>query len=198
MIDWKNFFNDFADRYYAVPDFNNKQHVYALQNYLTEQGMLTEDVDYAVKVLLGEAPKKPTNSKIAKQAKDMGLKWKGKGYGPENVNKVTHKVDGDKLVAVDDKKDDDKEKQDKPKEPKANVVSQDAVADRGKDQNTDVNPDYQRDVGEPEKDTENQEKAKIPTKQMKYYEVESQKESKPFDEGGITKEEKSRRARALS
>ena len=109
-MDWNKFFNDFADKYYSVPDFTNEEHVYALQNYLIEQGMLTEDIDYAIKTLLFEAPKKPTNPKIAKQAKDMGLKWKGKGYGPENVNKVTHKVDGDKLDAVDDEKGDDKEK----------------------------------------------------------------------------------------
>ena len=102
MMDWKEFFNDFADRYYSVPDFTNEEHVYALQNYLIEQGMLVEDVYYAIKTLLGEAPDKPTNPKIAKQAKDMGLVWKGKGYGPENVNKVTHKVDDDKLVPVDD------------------------------------------------------------------------------------------------
>ena len=117
-MDWNKLFNDFADKYYAVPDFTNEEHVYALQNYLIEQGMLTEDVDYAIKTLLFEAPKKPTNPKIAKQAKDMGLKWKGKGYGPENVNKVTHKVAGDKLVAVDDEKGDDKEKggEEKPKD----------------------------------------------------------------------------------
>jgi len=143
-MDWNKFFNDFADKYYSVPDFTNEEHVYALQNYLIEQGMLTEDVDYAIKTLLFEAPKKPTNPKIAKQAKDMGLKWKGKGYGPENVNKVTHKVDGDKLVAVDDEEPkDDKEKGEEEKEePKATVVGKDAVADRGKDHNTDVNPDY--------------------------------------------------------
>ena len=62
MFDWKKFFNDFADRYYAVPDFNNKQHVYALQNYLIEQGMLTEDVDYAIKTLLGEGIPRPKNA----------------------------------------------------------------------------------------------------------------------------------------
>ena len=50
-MDWNKFFNDFADKYYSVPDFTNEEHVYALQNYLIEQGMLTEDVDYAVKVL---------------------------------------------------------------------------------------------------------------------------------------------------
>jgi hypothetical protein len=62
MFDWKKFFNDFADRYYAVPDFNNKDHVYALQNYLIEQGMLTEDVDYAIKTLLGEGFPRPKNA----------------------------------------------------------------------------------------------------------------------------------------
>ena len=108
MFDWKKFFNDFADRYYAVPDFNNKDHVYALQNYLIEQGMLTEDVDYAIKTLLGEAPDKPTNPKIAQQAKKMGLVWKRNGYGPKDKKGITYKVDNDKLVPVDDKKDDDK------------------------------------------------------------------------------------------
>ena len=67
MFDWKDFFNDFADRYYSVPDFTNEEHVYALQNYLIEQGMLTEDVDFAVKVLLGEAP---TDPRVKKQAKN--------------------------------------------------------------------------------------------------------------------------------
>ena len=46
-MDWNKFFNDFADKYYSVPDFTNEEHVYALQNYLIEQGMLTEDVDFA-------------------------------------------------------------------------------------------------------------------------------------------------------
>ena len=83
----------------------------------------------------------------------MGLVWKRNGYGPKDKKGITYKVDNDKLVPVDDKKDDDKDDKEKEKEePKANVVSQDAVADRGKNQNTDVNPDYQRDVGEPEKE----------------------------------------------
>ena len=113
MMDWKEFFNDFADRYYSVPDFTNEEHVYALQNYLIEQGMLVEDVDFAIKTLLGEAPDKPTNPKIAQQAKKMGLVWKRNGYGPENKKGITHKVDDDKLVPVDDKKDDDKDKKGK-------------------------------------------------------------------------------------
>ena len=159
MMDWKEFFNDFADRYYSVPDFTNEEHVYALQNYLIEQGMLVEDVDYAIKTLLGEAPDKPTDPKIAKQAKDMGLIWKGKGYGPENKKGITHKVDNDKLVTIDDKEDDDKEDKEKEKpKPKANVVSQDAEADREKNHNTDVSTDYQRDDGE--------EQAKINSKRM--------------------------------
>ena len=66
----KEFFNDFADKYYSVPDFTNEEHVYALQNYLIEQGMLTEDIDFAIKTLLFEAPDKP-DPKVAKQAKQM-------------------------------------------------------------------------------------------------------------------------------
>jgi hypothetical protein len=168
-----------------VPDFNNKQHVYALQNYLIEQGMLTEDVDYAIKTLLGEAPDKPTNPKIAQQAKKMGLVWKRNGYGPKDKKGITYKVDNDKLVPVDDKKDDDKDDKEKEKEePKANVVSQDAVADRGKNQNTDVNPDYQRDVGEPEKDIENQEK--LQTKKNIKKKIENQ--TKNLKKQGLDKD----------
>ena len=61
-MDWNKFFNDFADKYYSVPDFTNEEHVYALQNYLIEQGMLIEDVDYAIKTLLGEEIPKPKNA----------------------------------------------------------------------------------------------------------------------------------------
>ena len=61
-MDWNKLFNDFADKYYAVPDFTNEEHVYALQNYLIEQGMLIEDVDYAIKTLLGEEIPKPKNA----------------------------------------------------------------------------------------------------------------------------------------
>ena len=153
MMDWKKFFNDFADRYYSVPDFTNEEHVYALQNYLIEQGMLTEDVDFAIKTLLFEAPDKPTNPKIAQQAKKMGLVWKRNGYGPKDKKGITYKVDNDKLVPVDDEKPKD-DKDDKEKEkPKANVVSKDAVADRGKDHNKNVNTDYtDRGMDEPEDD----------------------------------------------
>ena len=61
-MDWNKLFNDFADKYYAVPAFTNEEHVYALQNYLIEQGMLIEDVDYAIKTLLGEEIPKPKNA----------------------------------------------------------------------------------------------------------------------------------------
>ena len=112
MFDWKEFFNDFADRYYSVPDFNNKDHVYALQNYLIKQGMLTEDVDYAVKTLLGEAPSDP---RVSKQAKKLGLVSKGYGnWGKDKDGPTTHtNVDG-KLVPVggEEEKDDKKKKDD--------------------------------------------------------------------------------------
>ena len=45
-------------------------------------------------------------------------------------------------------------------------------------------------------DTE-ESKTKIPAEQIKYYEVESQKESKPLDEEGANRAEKGRRARVL-
>ena len=145
MFDWKEFFNDFADRYYSVPDFTNEKHVYALQNYLIEQGMLTEDVDFAVKVLLGEAP---TDPRVKKQAKKLGLVSKGYGnWGKEKDGPTTHtNVDG-KLEPVSDEEDDDKKDKEKEK-PKATVVSKDAEADREKNQNVDIDTTYQRDDGE--------------------------------------------------
>ena len=62
MFDWKAFFNDFAEKYYSVPRLDTKEHIYALQNYLLEKGMLVEDVDYAIKTLLGEELPRPKNT----------------------------------------------------------------------------------------------------------------------------------------
>mgnify|MGYP003388779365 FL=1 len=144
-MDWNKLFNDFADKYYAVPDFTNEEHVYALQNYLIEKDMLTEDVDFAIKTLLGEAP---TDPKVRDQAKKLGLVSKGYGnWGKEKDGPTTHtNVDG-KLEPVSDEEDDDKKDKEKEK-PKATVVSKDAVADREKNQNVDIDTTYQRDDGE--------------------------------------------------
>jgi hypothetical protein len=62
MFDWKAFFNDFAEKYYSVPRLDTREHIYALQNYLLEKGMLVEDVDYAIKTLLGEELPRPKNA----------------------------------------------------------------------------------------------------------------------------------------
>ena len=62
MFDWKAFFNDFAEKYYSVPHLDTKEHIYALQNYLLEKDMLVEDVDYAIKTLLGEELPRPKNA----------------------------------------------------------------------------------------------------------------------------------------
>jgi hypothetical protein len=107
--------------------------------------MLTEDVDYAVKVLLGEAP---TDPKVRDQAKKLGLVSKGYGnWGKEKDGPTTHtNVDG-KLEPVSDEEDDDKKDKEKEK-PKATVVSKDAEADREKNQNVDIDTTYQRDDGE--------------------------------------------------
>ena len=129
--------------------------------------MLTEDIDYAIKTLLFEAPKKPANPEIAKQAKKLGLVWKRVGYGKEGEKGITHKVKDGKLEPVDDKEpEDDKEKGGEEKEePKATVVGKDAVADRGKNHNTDVDRDYtDRGMDEPEveKPKDKKQKFRIP------------------------------------
>ena len=195
MMDWKEFFNDFADRYYSVPDFTNKEHVYALQNYLIEQGMLVEDVDYAIKTLLGEAPDKPTNPKIAKQAKDMGLVWKGKGYGPENVNKVTHKVDDDKLVPVDDEEPkDDKEKKDKDDDRPINLSKGDKVdAQLGGDRDAGPMDMMDKDdVGKIKKDEEPKKQKtkdkKSTEKNKKLNQKKTKQTTKEFNEGSLAED----------
>jgi hypothetical protein len=104
MFNWDEFFNDFAHTQdgISVPYFNQKEHIYTLQNYLLEQGMLVEDVDYAIKTLLGEAPIDP---RVSKQAKKLGLVSKGFGnWGKDKDGPTTHtNVDG-KLVPVGDLK----------------------------------------------------------------------------------------------
>jgi len=193
--EWQIIFDDFASKTDGISVFNpkDKSHVYLFQNYLIEMNMPIDEVDSAIKMLLGEQPEKPTNPKIAKQAKDMGLKWKGKGYGPENKKGITHKVDNDKLVTVDDKEDDKEDKEKEKPKAKANVVSKDAEADREKDHNTDVSTDYQRDGGEEQVDLD----TNIPQKQVNYYKELSERESLPFDEENLSRAEQGRRARIL-
>ena len=195
MDEWQIIFDDFASKTDGISVFNpkDKSHVYLFQNYLIEMNMPIDEVDSAIKMLLGEQPEKPTNPKIAKQAKDMGLKWKGKGYGPENKKGITHKVDNDKLVTVDDKEDDKEDKEKEKPKAKANVVSKDAEADREKDHNTDVSTDYQRDGGEEQVDLD----TNIPQKQVNYYKELSERESLPFDEENLSRAEQGRRARIL-
>jgi len=119
MFNWDEFFNDFAHTQggISVPYFNQKEHIYTLQNYLLEQGMLVEDVDYAIKTLLGEAPSKP-DPQVAKQAKQMGLVFLGFGnWGKKKGGPATHKnVDGKLVTVGDEEPEDDKEKKGDDKE----------------------------------------------------------------------------------
>jgi len=154
-MDWKEFFNDFADRYYSVPDFTNEEHVYALQNYLIEQGMLVEDVDYAIKTLLGEAP---TDPRVRKQAKDLGLVSLGYGnWGKEKGGPTTHtNVDG-KLTPVGDEKDDKKDKKDKKDDDRPINLSKGGKVDAQLGGDRDAGPTDMMDkddVGKIKKDTD--------------------------------------------
>ena len=150
MDEWQIIFDDFASKTDGISVFNpkDKSHVYLFQNYLIEMNMPIDEVDSAIKMLLGEQPE--TDPRVRSQAKKLGLVSKGYGnWGKDKDGPTTHRnVDG-KLVPVDDDEKDDKEDKEKEKpKAKANVVSKDAEADREKDHNTDVSTDYQRDGGE--------------------------------------------------
>ena len=116
---------------------------------------------------LTEAPEnKPLSKDDKKKIKDMGLVWKGKGYGKENEEGILYKnVDG-KLVAVDkkgdEKKDDDAGKLDKKSD-----------FERDSDPNKGASADFQRDGGErddSEAETQSQEvdRSKFDKKQKIY------------------------------
>lgn len=84
----------------GYPDFSKPEHITILSEILTEWGL--SDIKYElIKNLLKEEDEKPLDADEKEKAKKMGLVWKGKGYGKENQQGVTHKnVDG-KLVKVD-------------------------------------------------------------------------------------------------
>ena len=136
MFDWQKFFDDFAEKYYSVPNFDNKEHVYALQNYLINKDMVTEDVDFAIKTLLGEAPKKPEDIDP-----DTPVKYTIKDKDGKDVQKTTtyksaikRDKDSPAFKAAEklrgDGKQDKPEKLDSPKDP---ALAGDREADNNAD-----------------------------------------------------------------
>jgi len=117
--EWQIIFDDFASKTDGISVFNpkDKSHVYLFQNYLIEMNMPIDEVDSAIKMLLGEQPE--TDPRVRSQAKKLGLVSKGYGnWGKDKDGPTTHRnVDG-KLVAVDDDDKDDKDKKDDKEEPK--------------------------------------------------------------------------------
>ena len=66
----------------GYPDFSKPQHITILSEILTEWGLT--DVKYElIKNLLKEEEEKPLDDKEKEKAKQLGLVWKGKGYGKE-------------------------------------------------------------------------------------------------------------------
>ena len=94
----------------GMPDFTNEKHLLALNEVLVELNWPMEargELLYTLMEKDGEEPK--LDDKEKEKAKKMGLVWKGKGYGKEGQDGITHKNDGGKLVKVDkdgDEKDD--------------------------------------------------------------------------------------------
>jgi len=102
----------------GYPDFSKPQHITILSEILTEWGLT--DVKYElIKNLLKEEEEKPLDAKEKEKAQQLGLVWKGKGYGKEGDDFISYKnVDG-KLTKVD------KDGEEKPENPKTKVSGAD-------------------------------------------------------------------------
>ena len=94
----------------GMPDFTNEKHLLALNEVLVELNWPMEARGELLYTLMEKDNEEPKlDDKEKEKAKKMGLVWKGKGYGKENQDGITHKNDGGKLVKVDkdsDEKDD--------------------------------------------------------------------------------------------
>jgi|TARA_Y100000310_G_scaffold9676_1_gene10389 hypothetical protein len=170
MFEWKTFFNDFAEEYYSVPYLDKKEHIYALQNYLIAKGMLVEDVDYAIKTLLGEET--PVNSwsdrKTHKEEERKRVAEEKPKYAKASGGKyyVKNKETGNVYSVV------------KPNPEKHDPISREKA----------------------EKEVEKGESkpsSNVPEEQMQYFEKIASQKSKSFKEKDISKAEQSRRARVL-
>lgn len=102
----------------GYPDFSKPQHITILSEILTEWGLT--DVKYElIKNLLKEEEEKPLDDREKEKAQQLGLVWKGKGYGKEGDDFISYKnVDG-KLTKVD------KDGEEKPENPKTKVSGAD-------------------------------------------------------------------------
>ena len=102
----------------GYPDFSKPQHITILSEILTEWGLT--DVKYElIKNLLKEEEEKPLDAREKEKAQQLGLVWKGKGYGKEGDDFISYKnVDG-KLTKVD------KDGEEKPENPKTKVSGAD-------------------------------------------------------------------------
>ena len=114
-----------------------------LESVLKDFGWNIVQRDELLKNLTEADENKPLSKNDKKKVKDMGLVWKGRGYGKPNQDGIQFKnVDG-KLVAVD-KKDDKKsgEKLDEPSE-----FERDTPSNQG------ASADFQRDGGKSASDS---------------------------------------------
>jgi hypothetical protein len=97
------------------PDPKSMSHQIILEGILREFGWNIEQRGELLKNLQEVEPKdkEPELDDREKQrAKDMGLIWKGKGYGKENEDGITHHNVGGKLVKVGEKPEGDQDGKD--------------------------------------------------------------------------------------
>ena len=162
----------------GTPNPSNAYHLVLLKELCFKQGIDKDIIDNVILIL--EKDDGGLDDKEKEKAKAKGLVSKGYGnWGPEDGDTTHKNVDG-KLTPIGD--DDEEEKEPtKPMKIDPNPFDKEDEEDK---------------EGGEKGDTE-ESQTKIPTEQMKYYEVESQKESKPLDEEGASRAERGRRARVI-
>ena len=92
----------------GMVNLSDPYHIYLIQKELKDSidPVIVDSVLYEADT--DKEP--PLEDKEKEKAKEMGLVWKGKGYGKENEDGITHKNDGGKLVAIEKEKDKEKPK----------------------------------------------------------------------------------------
>ena len=103
LVEWSYRLDD------GIIDLENYKHLSILREVLSDMELSSEIIiEVMGNITEKEGDSKPLSDKDKKKMSDMGLVWKGKGYGKEGEDGCTHGVEDDKLVPYDDKKSSDK------------------------------------------------------------------------------------------
>jgi len=128
----------------GMVDVKDPYHLYLLKEEFEK--FLDHDL---VSLVLFEADtdkEPPLGDEEKEKAKEMGLVWKGKGYGKENEDGITHKNVGGKLVAIEKEKEKEKQKDNPQKLTSTDLQTDSERSFTKKDDGSEVDLNNQADV----------------------------------------------------